>query len=1136
MNTAISQPHPSKPLFPIFVGTAFILLCVHIGLIAWWGPGPRLADAPWLVPLMHGFMVMAIAIVSFLALGRYGVLRDASSYWIGSCFACGSVGTVLYILTWPGLTAAGGSMIGRLPGTPAWIVTLTMFQFAAMLPAAALAPWPRHNSLPGRRWVWCALSWPVSTVLIIATLLFFEPVLPLLVAKDGSFTLLYLVLTVVQLVLFAAGAALSVRRYVRPAGNNASIYAYVAFAQLFLAFALADILVGGKRYDFWWYAARLLGASGYVVLMTGLLAEYVSLYKTEKDRSAQLQRNEERLKALYGSMSEGLAYHEIVYEGQTAADYIILDVNPAFERFTGIARKDAVGKKASVLYGTGTPPYLDIYARVAQSGNPEHFETEFSPMGKHFSISVFSPEKGKFATVFTDITDRKNAEKSTFDINAALERRVVEQTAELRAAYQTLERRVAERTGQVREANQSLELARKAALNIMQDAIAAGRRAEKARVELAFVSERRGEALAAQEQLVSRLDILSHTASELLQTSEPQKLVESLCTKVMEHLGCHVFFNFLVDGKAGKLHLNACAGIPPGEAAKMEWLDYGSAVCGCVARDGERIVAGHIPTTPDARTDLVRSYGIKAYACHPLMSSEGTVMGTLSFGTRDRETFSKDDLSLMKAVADQVVTAMVHVKDRESLKLAHDELEQRVAERTADQLITNSILQQFAHTSSKKAFLDAAVRIIRGWSACEFVGVRIRDQHGNIPFESHLGFDEEFLAVENALHVDRDNCICIRAIVERVQEQERKFVSAGGSFSINDTGEFLSGLSRNERGEYRGACMDRGFRSLAVVPIRFNNQVFGAIHLADHKSGMARPQTVHFLEETIAPLVGEALQRFYAEAELESHHLHVEELVEQRTKELKTANDALTREMQRREELSRDLVRSNNDLEQFAYVASHDLQEPLRAVSGFVELLKRHLSGTLDEKRTEYFNFIVDGVDRMQSLINGLLEYSRVGTRGKAPELAGMKDALDHALLNLHRSVEESGAQVEAGELPSVVMDPLQLQQLFQNLLGNAIKFRSAETPPRITVNAERGADEWLIAVRDNGIGIDPQFAQRIFLIFQRLHTRSEYPGTGIGLAVCKKIVERHGGRIWVESKPGAGAAFFFTIPDKGEA
>jgi hypothetical protein len=172
----------------------------------------------------------------------------------------------------------------------------------------------------------------------------------------------------------------------------------------------------------------------------------------------------------------------------------------------------------------------------------------------------------------------------------------------------------------------------------------------------------------------------------------------------------------------------------------------------------------------------------------------------------------------------------------------------------------------------------------------------------------------------------------------------------------------------------------------------------------------------------------------------------------------------------------------------------------------------------------------------MQSLINGLLEYSRVGTRGKAPQLTAVKDALDQALLNLCRSIEESGAQVVAGDLPSVVMDPLQLQQLLQNLIGNAIKFRLPQTPPRVTVSAERGPGEWLIAVRDNGIGIDPRFAQRIFLIFQRLHTHDEYPGTGIGLAVCKKIVERHGGRIWVESKPGAGASFLFTIPDKGGA
>lgn len=247
-----------------------------------------------------------------------------------------------------------------------------------------------------------------------------------------------------------------------------------------------------------------------------------------------------------------------------------------------------------------------------------------------------------------------------------------------------------------------------------------------------------------------------------------------------------------------------------------------------------------------------------------------------------------------------------------------------------------------------------------------------------------------------------------------------------------------------------------------------------------------------------------------AEAELEKYRLHLEDLVKNRTEEL---------------------ARSNKDLEQFAYVASHDLQEPLRAVSGFVELLKRNLEKSLDEKTSEYMNFTIDGAKRMQSLINGLLEYSRVGTQGKKPQKVNSKEAFEEALVRLQAGIEESGARITADKLPMVYFDDMQLARLFQNLIGNAIKFRSDQAP-QIHVSAVRQDAGWRFAVRDNGIGIEPQYAERIFMIFQRLHTRKTYAGTGIGLSICKKIVERHGGRIWVESTPGRGSTFYFTVPD----
>jgi light-regulated signal transduction histidine kinase (bacteriophytochrome) len=226
-----------------------------------------------------------------------------------------------------------------------------------------------------------------------------------------------------------------------------------------------------------------------------------------------------------------------------------------------------------------------------------------------------------------------------------------------------------------------------------------------------------------------------------------------------------------------------------------------------------------------------------------------------------------------------------------------------------------------------------------------------------------------------------------------------------------------------------------------------------------------------------------------------------------------------------------ELERSNRDLEQFAYIVSHDLREPLRTVTGYLGLLDIRYRGQLDAKADLYIDYAVSGAERMQEMIRALLNLSRVGTRGKPFAPVDVERVLEHVLDSLEQAIVETDAEINYESLPTVMADKTQLAQVFQNLIANAIKFRREDVPPRVDISAERQESAWLFSVADNGIGIDPEQKSRLFKVFQRLHTDSEYPGVGIGLALSRRIVKRHQGKIWVESAPGKGATFKFTLP-----
>ena len=410
----------------------------------------------------------------------------------------------------------------------------------------------------------------------------------------------------------------------------------------------------------------------------------------------------------------------------------------------------------------------------------------------------------------------------------------------------------------------------------------------------------------------------------------------------------------------------------------------------------------------------------------------------------------------------------------EQIKRLNTELEQRVADRTAQLQTAN---KQLENELAERARIEDAIREsedrFHRLSEASLEAIIIHDEgillNANSQFPKMFGYELEKLLGKQVIPL---------TVAPEAIEAMRKEIAIGGEGPYESTG-----LRRD------------GTKFPMEIRVR-------EIEYKGHRARVAA--------------ILDITERKKAEEELNKYHEHLEEMVNTRTEELRNAMD--------------DLARSNTELERFAYVASHDLQEPLRMVTSYLQLLERRYKDKLDSDALEFINYAVDGSARMKTLINDLLAYSRVGTRGKELSLTDCEDILERVLSSLQVPIKESQAQVTHDPLPKLIADDSQLESLFQNLIGNAIKFHGKK-PPKVHVGVEKDEKNWIFSVSDNGIGIDPQYFERIFIIFQRLHNREDYPGTGIGLAISKRIVERHGGRIWIESQPDKGSTFFFTLP-----
>lgn len=809
----------------------------------------------------------------------------------------------------------------------------------------------------------------------------------------------------------------------------------------------------------------------------------------------------------------------------------VMDVNKATEQITGVSREQIIGNDFSVFFTDREKARLG-YEKAFSEGSI----TDYPLAIRHatgrvtevlYNASTYLDKEGRVQGVFAaarDVTKLKMAEE------------------ELRRTHKHLENEVAEKTKELRKEIEQRNRAEQSLINYNK-----------------------------------RIELLAYTASRLLASNNPQQIVEEICLKVMEFLDCDAFFNFLADEASGRLHLNACAGIPEEAAREIEWLDYGVAICGCAAQEARRIIAENIPTTPDVRTDLVKSYGIKAYACHPLMQ-ENRILGTLSFGTRLRTTFSTDDLSIMKAVADHVAIAMARIRTENSLRESEQKYRRLIQHapsgiydidfstgRFTD--VNDAMCQTLGYTREEllaltafnilddegKALFASRIRCAQsGKKPDETVEYRVRTKDGGTIWS----------ILNTEFHRDGDRITGATVVAHNITE--RKLAEEALQRLNANLQESVVAQTADIRQAYDLIKSERQrlYDVLEILPSyvalltpdyhipfanRFFRERFGEVRgekCYEHLFGQTEPcdicETYKVLQtqkphhwEWLGPDGCNYDVHDFPFTDSDGSFAILEmgiDITEIKRAEaaLKEANEMLEKRVA---DCTAQLEAVNKELESFSYSVSHDLRTPLRAIEGYSRMILRQEGENFDEKTKSLFDTIIDNTKMMGQLIEDLLALSRMGREAISLSTLNMDKLINDVWDELAANGLERKIDLKISHVPPVMGDRLLIKQVLVNLLSNAVKFSRVRNIPLIEVGGYQTKTNNVYYIRDNGVGFDMQYYKKLFGVFQRLHSADDFEGTGVGLAIVYRIINRHGGKIWAEGDVDKGATFYFTLP-----